>query len=144
MAKHIPLIFRKFKRTLKTKNNESGSILLSTMILILFLSFLIPSLALNIHHQRIQYNQMIQSYEAKTMLTMTEQLMTEKMNQKQSDQLSLEGEIIFVNGSVTINETASDLYHLLAELDSGFTSYLIVDTSVESHELEDVIENKAE
>src|SRR5690554_5731072 len=99
------------------KQDDQGSILVSTFALLLFISFLITSTSLVIKHQVIQYNLISQSYEAKAMIEMTKQIMVEENNEAIKN-----GALVFSEGTVTVKQMGDRKYSIEATLDSNYTS----------------------
>ncbi|GAA0352594.1 hypothetical protein GCM10008932_01970 [Alkalibacterium iburiense] len=99
------------------KQDDQGSILVSTFALLLFISFLITSASLVIKHQVVQYNLISQTYEAKAMIEMTKQILVDEDNEAISS-----GSLAFSNGTVTIKQTGERKYSIEATLNNNFTS----------------------
>lgn len=97
---------------------DAGSSLISTLFIMMFLSFIFISVAGVVKHQIHQYRQTTYSYEAKTLIEMTEILIIEADSQDDS----YPEKIDFTSGKVNI--TKIDVSHFLIEavLDNQYTS----------------------
>ena len=102
------------------KQDDQGSILVSTFALLLFISFLITSASLVIKHQVVQYNLISQTYEAKAMIEMTKQILVDEDKETISS-----GSLVFSNGTVTVIQTEDRKYSIEATLDNNFTSRFV-------------------
>lgn len=102
---------------MKVKQDEQGSILVSTFGLLLFLSFLITTATLVIKHQVIQYNLITHTYEAKAMIEMTKQILLEE-----DDESIRSGSLSFTNGTVSVKRTHDRRYTIEATLDNNYKS----------------------
>lgn len=108
---------------MKLRNNDQGSILLSTFHLLFFMSFLILSLTSVIRNQVMQLQQISQAYEAKALIEVSELLLRERILWEEVET----GMVYFKQGSVEITKESDAEYVLVAKLSNGYTSRLTVE-----------------
>lgn len=96
--------------------SEKGSILISTLLFISITAILISGLASIIQTQVIQLKQVQYSYQARSMLSMTETLVLDEIEKNSKLQ---KGKIIFNNGVVEINKRTESILILTATLDDN-------------------------
>lgn len=97
---------------------DSGSSLISTLFILVFLSVIVTSVTGVVKHQVLQYRQTAYSYEAKALIEMTTVLIqeTDSSNQSYPDKVD------FNLGTVTITKIGSSRFMLEAVLTNQYTS----------------------
>lgn len=98
--------------------DDSGSSLISTLFILVFLSVIVTSVTGVVKHQVLQYRQTAYSYEAKALIEMTTVLIqeTDSSNQSYPDKVD------FNSGTVTITKIGSSRFMLEAVLTNQYTS----------------------
>lgn len=95
--------------------NERGSILISTLLFISISAILISGLASIIRTQVTQLKEVQYTYQARSMLAMTETVVCEEIEKNSKLQ---KGKIVFNSGVVEIHKETESLLTLTATLDS--------------------------
>lgn len=106
--------------------DDKGSTLLSALIMLMFTSFLIMSSVTVLKHQMIQYRQTALSYEARTMIEMTEVLLKDDFD----DDQSYPSEVTFSSGRTTVSRLADTRFLIKAELNNQHTSQKTIELAV--------------
>lgn len=96
--------------------NEKGSILISTLLFISITAILISGLASITRTQVIQLKQVQYSYQARSMISMTETVVLDEIESNSKLQA---GRIVFNNGVVEITKKTESLLILTATLDDS-------------------------
>lgn len=97
--------------------NEKGSILISTLLFVSVSAVLIVGIAKVVSTQTTQLKQIQYSYEARSMISMTETILFEEFKQN----LELKnGKVMFNNGEVKITKQSDKVFLLKASLDDGY------------------------
>ncbi|MCC5889652.1 MAG: hypothetical protein JJU01_03715 [Alkalibacterium sp.] len=110
--------------------SDEGSSLMSTLLLLVFLTVIITSVTGVVKHQIHQYRQTDYSYEAKTLIEMAEVVLLEA---EIKDQRFPE-KIVFSTGSVTVSRISPSIFQLEAVLHNQYTSKKQVSVDAESTE----------
>lgn len=96
--------------------DEQGSSLISTLLLLLFLTFLMTASAAVIKNQVVQYRQTGYSYEAKAMIEMTESLIARE------ESGTYPTRVTFDNGRTIVETVSDNRYTIQAKLNNQYTS----------------------
>lgn len=99
--------------------DEEGSIIASVVLLISLSSVLLLGMTYIIKNQVIQYHNIKNAYEAKSMLEMSEFVVNERI---EDESLKIGGMIRFSNGEVEVNISSDEQINMEARLTNGFTS----------------------
>lgn len=131
------------KRRITNIRDEQGSSLISTLLLLVFLIFLMTSATTVIRHQMLQYRQTAHSYEAKTLIEMTETILLSEENTKQLKVVE------FNKGRVSVERLSENTYLLQATLTNQYTSKKRIELTPEDdetkhHEIERTERNRGE
>jgi hypothetical protein len=98
--------------------NEEGSMLLSVLLFVSFAAFLVINVSFVIRNQSFQLRQTTYSYEAKSMIEVTKDILAEK----QSAGETIENvRIHFSNGEVNVTQLSEEKLSLTVFLDDGFS-----------------------
>lgn len=111
--------------------DEQGSTLISTLLLLLFLTFLMTGAATVIKHQVVQYKQTAHSYEAKALIEMTERLLLN------AEDDNYPRHIQFNNGKTVVEQVSEHTYKISARLNSEYTSQKTIELPVKEEVKED-------
>ncbi len=111
--------------------SEKGSTLLSALMMLMFTSFLLLSSVTVLKHQMIQYRQTALSYEARTMIEMTEVLLKDDFD----DDQSYPSEVRFSSGRTTVSRLTDTRFLIKAELNNQHTSQKTIELAVRPVEL---------
>lgn len=114
------------KDNAESTRSDDGSTLLSALIMLMFTSFLMLSSVTVLKHQMIQYRQTALSYEARTMIEMTEVLLKDDYDVGQS----YPSEVTFRSGRTTVSRLADTRFLIKAELNNMYTSQKTVELIV--------------
>lgn len=106
--------------------SDEGSTLLSALMMLMFTSFLLLSSVTVLKHQMIQYRQTALSYEARTMIEMTEVLLNDDFD----DDQSYPSEVRFSSGRTTVSRLTDTRFLIKAELNNQHTSQKTVELAV--------------
>lgn len=99
-------------------SSDEGSSLVSTLLLLVFLSVIITSVTGAVKHQIHQYKQTAYSYESNTLIEMTEVILRETENPDEH----FPRKIVFSTGEVRVSRKAVNLFQLEAVLHNQYTS----------------------
>ncbi len=97
--------------------DEDGSILVSTVALLLFLSFLITTVSVILTNQVNQLNQMSMAYETKAMLQMTSRLVEDEWDKG----FLQSGQLTFSKGTVLVDRQTPESVIIRVNHESGQT-----------------------
>lgn len=100
------------------RDNEEGSLLLSTFHLLFFISFLIVSLTGIVYNQMMQLQQISQAYEAKALIEVSKSMLREKAKWEDVETATL----YFSQGEVVIRKASDTEFILAAKLNNSYTS----------------------
>lgn len=114
--------------------SESGSSLISTLLLLLFLTFLMTASATVVKNQVVQYKQTSYSYEAKALIAMTEALLLSEGGDSYPKQ------ILFSNGKTVIEKVSDNRYVISATLNNHYTSQKTIEVPIRKREPEEILE----
>ncbi|PRY82169.1 hypothetical protein [Alkalibacterium olivapovliticus] len=114
--------------------SESGSSLISTLLLLLFLTFLMTASATVVKNQVVQYKQTSYSYEAKALIAMTETLLLSEGGDSYPKQ------ILFSNGKTVIEKVSDNRYVISATLNNHYTSQKTIEVPIRKSEPEEILE----
>lgn len=121
--------------------DEEGSIIASVVLLITLSSVLLLGMTYIIKNQVIQYHNIKNAYETKSMLEMSEFVVNERI---ENNSLKTGGMIRFSNGEVEVNISPEEQINMEARLTNGFTSSKHLSTTSSTQEEESVDEQKIE
>lgn len=96
---------------------------MSTLILLVFLTVIATSVSTVVKHQIHQYRQTAYSYEAKSMIEMSEVILKESgnINERYPERL------VFSSGKVTVSKIGPATFQLEAVLNNQYSSTKVVD-----------------
>lgn len=114
--------------------SESGSSLISTLLLLLFLTFLMTASATVVKNQVVQYKQTSYSYEAKALIAMTEALLLSEGGDSYPKQ------ILFSNGKTVIEKVSDNRYVISATLNNHYTSQKTIEVPIRKSKPEEILE----
>lgn len=114
--------------------SESGSSLISTLLLLLFLTFLMTASATVVKNQVVQYKQTSYSYEAKALIAMTEALLLSE------NRSSYPKQVLFSNGKTVIEKVSDNRYVISATLNNHYTSQKTIEVPIRKREPEEILE----
>jgi hypothetical protein len=103
--------------------DDGGSGLLSALIMLMFTSFLMLSCITVLKHQMMQYRQTTHSYEARTMIEMTEVILKDDYEVGQY----YPSEVKFTTGRTKVSKVSDTRFLIKAELNNQYTSQKTVD-----------------
>lgn len=103
---------------------------MSALIMLMFTSFLMLSSVTVLKHQMMQYRQTALSYEARTMIEMTEVILIDDYDVGQY----YPSEITFTSGRTTVTKVTETQFLIKAELNNQHTSQKTVDLVVKTVE----------